>query len=193
MDELKIETNRFFKKNSIELLDSHMLVRKSSPFETSEFELSYDQIENKKSIETKVNFGLLVISSLAGILGFLFLFGNKDEVTIGFFSISILVLLIAFVTKLKMIIIKSYDGSNIELFYTSKNKEDIITFSDKIISSSNDYVLRKFSKIDRDLPIDTQLQNLIFLRDRDLLSEGKFEHLKNQLLGKDNKSNIGYR
>jgi len=193
MDELKIETNRFFKKNSIELLDSHMLVKKSSPFETSEFELSYDQIENKKSIETKVNFGLLVISSLAGILGFLFLFGNKDEVTIGFFSISILVLLIAFVTKLKMIIIKSYDGSNIELFYTSKNKEDIITFSDKIISSSNDYVLRKFSKIDRDLPIDTQLQNLIFLRDRDLLSGEKFEHLKNQLLGKDTKSNIGYR
>ena len=42
------------------------------------------------------------------------------------------------------------------------------------------------------LPIDNQLQNLIFLRDRDLLSEEKFEHLKNQLPGRDNKSNIGY-
>ena len=193
MDEPKIETNRFFKKYSIQLLDSHLLVKKSSPFESSEFELSYDQIENKKSIETKVNFGLLVISSLAAIVGFLYLFGNKDEVTIAFFSISILVLLIAFSTKLKMIIIKSYDGRNIELFYTTKNKEEIIAFSDKILSSSNDYVLRKYSKIDRDLPIDNQLQNLIFLRDRDLLSEEKFEHLKNQLLGKDTKSNIGYR
>jgi len=189
----EIKTTRFIKKISIQLLDSHVVVKKSSPFETSEFELSYEQIENKKTIETKVNFSLLVFSSFAAIVGFLYLFGDKTNNSISFFFFSFLILLIAFATKLKVIIIKSNNGKNIELYFTKRNKDEIILFSDKVINSVNDYLLRKYSKIDKDLPIDYQINNLIFLRDRDLLSDEKFEQLKNQLLGKDQKLNIGYR
>lgn len=193
MDDVQFETKRFIKKISIELLTSHIIIRKSSPFETSEFQLTYEQIENNKTIETKVNFALLVFSSLAAIVGFLYLFGDKSNISIVFFLFALLFLLIAFVTKLKVIIIKSYDGRNIELYFTERNKEEVILFSEKIISSANDFLLKKYSKIDKDLPIDNQLQNLILLRDRELLTEEKFEYLKNQLLGKDNKSSIGYR
>jgi hypothetical protein len=189
----EIETTRFIKKISIQLLDSRVVVKKSSPFETSEFELSYEQIENKKTIETKVNFSLLVFSSFAAIVGFLYLFGDKSSNSIVFFLFSFVILLIAFATKLKVIIIKSNNGKNIELYFNERNKEEIILFSDKIINSVNDYLLRKYSKVDKELPIDYQINNLIFLRDRDLLSDEKFEQLKNQLLGKDQKLNIGYR
>jgi hypothetical protein len=189
----QIETSRFIKKNSVQLLNNRLIVKKSSPFETSEFELSYDQIENKKTIETKVSFALIVFSSFAAILGFLYLFGDKSNISIVLFIFSVLFILIAFVTKLKVISIKSYDGRNIELYFTERNKEKVILFSNQIIDSANDYLLRKYSKIDKDLPVESQIQNLIFLRDRELLSEEKFEQLKNQLLGKENKSNIGYR
>jgi hypothetical protein len=193
MAELEIETRRFFKKNSVRLLTNRLIVKKTSPFETSEFELSYEQIENKKEIETKVNFGLLVISSLAAIVGFLYLFGSKSEMTIVFFIISIVLLFIAFATKLKVVVIKAYNGQNIELYFANKNKDEVIIFAEKLIDSANNYLLSKYTKIDRDLPIDNQIQMLIVLRDKELLSEDKFEQLKNQLLGRENKTGIGYR
>ena len=189
----RIETQRFFRKNSVELFNNKFVVAKKSPFEFSEFELSYEQIENKKTIETKVNFGLLTIASFAGIVGFLYLFGNASEMSLVFFSITFFLILIAFVTQKKIVIIKSVTGQNIELYFTEKNKNEVVEFAEKIIDSANAYLLAKYSRLDKDLPIDNQLHNLIFLRDRELLSEERFELLKNQLLGKENKSSIGYR
>ena len=89
MDEVKVQTNRFLKRNSVELRENNILVKKNSPFETSEFELSYEQVENKKTIEMKVNFGLLVIASLSAILGILYLLGNKIDISIWCFSFSV--------------------------------------------------------------------------------------------------------
>src|SRR5258705_3057004 len=99
MADEQIETRRFFKKIRIELFNNRLIVKKSSPFETSEYELSYEQIENKKAIATNVNFGLLVVTSLTAIIGFPFLFGDKIEIAIALFIFSILSLLLAFATK----------------------------------------------------------------------------------------------
>lgn len=192
MDETQIETSKFWAKNYIKLFSNRIVIRKSTPFESSEFEVSYEQMENKKSIETKVNFGMLIVTSIGVIIGFLYLFGNHPEIGFLFLFIAVVVLLISFATKTKVVIIKTNDGRNIELYFNDQTKDKVISFSNTIINSSNTFLLNKYSKIDRDLPIDSQMQNLIFLRDRELLSEEKFEQLKNQLLGKDNKS-IGYR
>jgi hypothetical protein len=110
-----------------------------------------------------------------------------------FFACAFFLLLIAFITKQKIVIIKSVTGQNIELYFTEKNKKEVIEFAEKIIDSANAFLLAKYSRLDKDLPIDNQLHNLIFLRDRELLTEDRFEQLKNQLLGKENKSSIGYR
>ena len=67
-----------------------------------------------------------------------------------------------------------------------------MAFADNIISFTNTFLLNKFSKIDKDLPIANQLENLDFLRNKELLSETEFEQLKDQLLGRDNKKSIGF-
>lgn len=67
-----------------------------------------------------------------------------------------------------------------------------MTFADTIFSSANTILINKFSKIDRDLPIANQLENLESLGNKDLLSETEFEQLKNQLLRRDNKKSIGF-
>ena len=193
MNEQKIETRRFLKRSAVELLNSKIVVNTSTPFESNQFEVSYEQIEDKKSVSTKVNFGLLILTLFLSVTGILYLFGNSSYISVYFFIFAFVILLIAFLTKLKVISIKTYDGNVIDLYFTNHNKIKILEFAEQIIQSSNNYLLQKYSKIDKDLPIDEQIRNLSFLRNKELISEDKFEELKKQLLGKDNKYSIGYR
>ncbi|RDJ93906.1 SHOCT domain-containing protein, partial [Lacticaseibacillus rhamnosus] len=64
--------------------------------------------------------------------------------------------------------------------------------SNKIIDASNQFLLTKYGKIDKALPMEGQLNKLEFLRDRDILTDEEFENLKNQLLGRENKGSIGF-
>lgn len=193
MNQQKIETRRFIKRSAVELLNSKIVVNTSTPFESNQFEVSYEHIEDKKLISTKVNFGLLILTLFLSVTGILYLFGNSSYISLYFFIFAFVILLVAFLTKLKVISIKTYDGNVIDLYFTNHNKIKILEFAEQIIQSSNNYLLQKYSKIDKDLPIDEQIRNLSFLRNKELISEDKFEELKKQLLGKDNKYSIGYR
>lgn len=193
MSNTTFESRRFFKKYSIKLLKTGVSVIKTSPLESLEFEISYEHLETKKIIETKVEFGLIVIFLVLAFTGLLFLINDDRDVSKFFILLSLLVLCIALITKLRVITIKSYEGYIIELYFTNKNKEDVIDFADTIINSTNTYLLNKFSKVDKDLPIDNQLANLDFLRSKELITDEIFEQLKDQLLGRENKKSIGYR
>lgn len=187
-------SRRFFKKFTIQLQKSGVSIIKTSPFESIEFEVPYDQLETNKTVQTQVSFGLLALWLFFIITGTLFLFlGDQPEGSKVFFILSLIVLCIALTTRLKVITIKSYDGNNIELFFTNKNKQEVLEFADSIINSTNAFLLNKFSKIDKDLPIDNQLVNLDFLRTKELITDEIFEQLKDQLLGRENKKSIGYR
>ena len=44
-------------------------------------------------------------------------------------------------------------------------------------------MLEKYGKIDKNLPIEPQLENLYFLRNREIISNSEFEELKSKLYG----------
>ena len=193
MDSASIETRRFFTKIRIHLLDDKIEIIESGAFESKEFELSYEQIEAKRTVETKVSFGLLTFSMLLFVTSVFYAFGVYTNVALVLFSFSVLLIMIALLTKLRVVTIRAYGEQNIELFFNIGNKDEIIKFSDQIIESTNTNILKKYSRIDRDLPVENQLEKLDLLRSRDLITEEKFEELKSQLLGRDSRHSIGYR
>ena len=186
-------SRRFLKKYSLHLLKSGVSVIKTTPFESQEYEIAYDHLETKKTIETKVGFGMITLFLFLVVMGFLYLVNDQDDFSKFFFLLSFVILLIAIITKLRVITIKSYEGQNIELYFTNRNRQEVVAFAEAIINSTNAYLLNKFSKIDKDLPIDNQLANLDFLRTKELITDEIFEQLKDQLLGRENKKSIGYR
>jgi hypothetical protein len=188
----EFSTRRYLKRIKIQLTKNSVHVIKTSPFESQEFDIAYESMETRKTIETKVAYGLLVIVLFSLTTGGLFFLSGNYSVACVFAIIAAAVFVIALATRVKVITIKSFEG-NIELYFSNKTKGAALAFSDKIIDSANAYLLNKFSKIDRDLPIETQLQKLDFLRGKDLINEELFEQLKNQLLGRDGKNSIGYK
>jgi hypothetical protein len=186
-------TNRkFFTNQDFELLDGGLKITKKSLFEYFEFEIPYEHIANKKKIQSTINNNLFVIASSFLILGILFLLGTLAEISPALIIIGLIFFAITFIAKKQTVTIACFDGNTIELNYTNKNKSEIIEFADQIIESSNFFLLTKYSKIDKDLPIENQLNNLDFLRNREIISEEDFERLKDQLLGRNNKYQIGF-
>lgn len=143
-------------------------------------------------IKTSVNHGLLIIAFFLAGLSFIIFLGGNDFVASIFFILSVTFVITAFITVLKTVTIACFENDNIELYFTRKNKNEVIEFAKQVIASGNSFLLNKYGRIDRDLPIGTQLSNLEFLKNREIISEELFESLKNQLLGRENKSSIGF-
>ena len=183
---------RFFKRQAIQILKSGLKINKKTLFDSIEYEVSFERMNNKLKIKTSVNNGLLVIAFFLIATGFIVLSSGNKIVSIIFFLLAFAIIVTAFLTILKTTTIACYDNDNIELYFTKRTKGEVIGYANQIIASGNSYLLNKYSKIDKALPIESQLNNLDFLRNKEIISEEHFENLKDQLLGRENKSSIGF-
>jgi hypothetical protein len=105
--------------------------------------------------------------------------------------LAILMMVFSLINRKKTIEIPTYELPII-LYYSNHNKASVIGFADTLIQASNQFLYNKYSKVDRMLPIEPQLNSLQFLRNREVISEEEYDTLKDQLLGKEIKNGIGF-
>ncbi len=187
-----INNRRNFIKQKLEIKKSSIKINRKSLFEEVEYEISFEQLDNKKKVQVQTNSNLFFTGIFFFVFGLFFLAGSIIEMTAICTLIAIVLMMVAFVDKKRVVTIATYQGENINLYFTAKNKEKVIEFVDQIFDAANAFLLNKYGKIDRALPIEPQLDNLQFLRNKEIISEEEYETLKNQLLGRENKSYIGF-
>lgn len=183
---------RFFKKQTFEILRTGLRIERRTSLDSIEYEVSFEHIHNKKKIQTVTNDNLLVISFCLLVIGLLFQLGSNKEFSILLLIGAAFFLSLALFTRQKTITIPTYNGEKIELFFNNQNKQEVLDFSNQIIKASNSFLLNKYGKIDKTLPLEGQLVHLDFLRDRDVITDEEYENLKNQLLGRENKGAMGF-
>lgn len=189
---MTFENRRYFTKQKFDLKKSTLKVDVKTLFDYTEYEISYEHIDFKRKIQIIFNHGLFVSSLFAFAIGLLLAFAPNEQAAFIFFFVGAICFTLAFFLKKKVVSINVLDGTKIELFFNSNNKAAVVAFADEIIQSSNKHLLRKFGKIDKALPIEPQINNIQFLRDREIITEEEYESMKNQLLGRTNKTNIGF-
>jgi len=190
---MKLQTRRFFKRQEIEILRTSLKIERKSLLDSVEYELPFENIHNKKKVQTKTNDNLVVISFALLVIGLLFfIFSSEAALSTFLFICGTFFLALAFISRKKTITIPTYDGNHIEIPFNNRNKPELIEFSNKIIEASNGFLLNKYSKIDKALPLEGQLSKIEYLRDREILTDEEYDNLKNQLLGRDNKGHLGF-
>ncbi len=188
---MHFHNKRNFTKQYFELGSTALKVEINKLFESLEYEVSYEQIGHKKIIQTSFNTSLFYGGIFIFFFSLLFMFGDRFELTFLFGFLAFLMMFIAFISREKTITISTYDQPII-LYFRNHNKASVIAFADQMIEAANQFLLTKYSKIDRLLPIDPQINQLQFLRNREIISEETYEKLKDQLYGKENKKGIGF-
>lgn len=189
---MKFFNRRYFTRQVFEIQKSSLKIERKNLFDAIEYETPLDLISNKMKIQTVMNSNLVMVGLFFMVFSFIFLFGATTELTGIFFCIGFLFVALSFVNRKKVVTITALGEHNIELYFGNRNKHEVVEYAHSIIKAADNYLLNKFSKVDRLLPIEPQLENYKYLLDREIISEEKFEILKNQLLGNDNKSLIGF-
>jgi len=169
---------------------------------SQEFDIPFEEMNLKKIIRQKKTDALIVIVGAFFGLVLLISLTNKifsnTETTWGtvfvFFIFTTLSGFIAYLNFKRQILIPTSNSGILYIFDGRPTKEITERFIDNLTLKSNIYLKRKYGSIDRDLPAEPQLRNLMWLKEKDILKENEFEELKNKLLGKrDNINPIGFR
>ena len=183
---------RYFTRQHFDLQKNSLKISKKKSFDAIEYEIPFELINNKIRTQTVVNNNLIYTGAFFFLFSLLFQIGPNDELTLIFMIIGLAFIITPFINRKKVITILTLDGNNIELYFNNNNKEDVMAYANEIIQASDNFLLKKYSKVDRLLPIEPQLEGIQYLLQREIISEDTFENFKNQLLGTENKSAIGF-
>ena len=189
---MTFDNNRYFSRQKFQIQKSTLRVNKKNIFDSIEYEIPFDLINNKIITQTIINNNLIISGIFVFFLGLLFLFGSSPEFTYILASMGLFLTILAFLNRKKVITISTLDGNSIELYFNNQNKVEVMEYANEIIKAANVFLLRKYSKVDRSLPIDPQLERFQYLLNREVITEENFESLKNQLIGTENKYSIGF-
>jgi hypothetical protein len=107
------------------------------------------------------------------------LMGNLP-VVIGSYVIFGLMIALSLFTPLKKEIHLVGGGVNLTFFQDSPSTEEVSAFINEIIRLSKQQLLKKYAKIDPELPEETMFNQLNWLKNRDLITDEEYNDLKNE-------------
>ena len=189
----QIEIKGIFKRQIIQVFANKILISKKSLTDFYEYEIALDEIDTKKTIKTESNNNLMALGFLLAVVGIIVNSVGATILFAGILVLSLTLITVGIFKRKKTITILSYSNAPIILEFKSSNEKKVRDFTDKLIKHTKEYLIKTHSRIDKDLPFESQLNGIEFLRTKHLISDNDFEKLKNKLLGKDGNSNsVGF-
>ena len=198
---------RFFMVRECETQEHGLRYRVSNLKDGSEATVPYEDILLDKLIKKQETGWVSILASLFLFVIFFvnlvaLISGEGTEFTYGTLSIIFLLLLVScissYVLKRHEILIPTVSRNNFQqyiiLFENVPKREQVDLFIKELTVHINTYLKEKYGSIDRDFPIDPQLQNLVWLKDRGAITTQEFEELKDKALGRATSSKgIGFK
>ena len=184
---------KLFTTSKYEIRDKGLFVSIHSISEKFEEEFQYEDISNRINRLTKKEPVLAIISSGFVIASILSLLKGSLE---GFGILIIIAIFFWLIMKLSnksVIQIFLHNEKALIINAEKPDKESVENFILTLKKNKRDYLIAKYASIDRDLPIEGQLNNLIWLKNADYLDETEFTEYKNRLLGRENDNVIGFQ
>jgi hypothetical protein len=183
-----IEINRLLGSHKLTILKTKIRISQKSLFKYIEYDVPLEIIVHSKIVKVEINRDLIFWGLIVFIIGIVF---NMSDALL-FFTIlsciSLTLIITGLFTRKRTIIINTLSETPIILQYRKSNQKATSDFADTILDKSKEYLINKYSKIDKDLPIENQINNLEFLWSRDLIDDLKYEELKNIILDKKARS-----
>lgn len=183
---------KLFTTRKFAFTDGGLRIHVKNLTSSEEVEVPFEEINLQRIIrQTKSDYIIIIVGVFFGLVFIINLVAKllkESDLTWGaiflMFLFTFLSGLISYINKKRQILIPTFSNSFIELFDDRPSQDKVESFVNDLTLRINDYLKRKYGTIDLDLPIDNQLTNIVYLKERDIISENEFETLKNQLLGK---------
>src|SRR5687768_5655121 len=110
----------------IEFLSSGLKMSKKSVFEFVEYEISFEQISNKKKVQSTISDGMLVSATIFFIFGFLVSLGSGFEIGLLLMAIGFILAIATFLRRIRVITVHTFTDQDIKLYFSKANKEEVL-------------------------------------------------------------------
>ncbi|WP_111881503.1 hypothetical protein [Aequorivita sp. CIP111184] len=176
-------------------------IKSSDLTSSEELNISYEEIDISKLIfQKKTDNLMLIISFLFGGFFIIYLLNPDNYKDEGWFGIALFIFILTFfsaiITYVKsknLVLIPTINHGYIELLKAKPNQKEFDEFLRELSNRITSYLKLKYGTIDLDMPLEPQLMNISWLKDREIITLDEFESLKKELInnGKGN-SPIGF-
>ena len=183
---VELKQPRGFQTRKFKLYDDKVVVETKTLTKNRKYEVKLDQIGHELLYESDVTiFGKVAFYVCIGIpliLLIVKLSGQKIENSIIVFNF-LLWYLLALLNYLKqhqddLIIIGGQNS--IAFFRTIPNEEEVTEFASLVILKSKNYIKARYSVTDPDIPEETFMNRITWLREREIITESESARLKNE-------------
>jgi len=180
--------NRWFDSQILTLDQTKLCIKVSDLFNSRELEIPYEEIIlNKISRSAGPNKILLGIS-LAVCLFIMYMIGAFEDflyMGIGAVAICIILFKVTYYYQIKNIIVPTYSMGYLLIFDEIPNKSTSDDFLNSLKVNGKNYLINKYGRVDKDMPLEPQLFYLTKLRELEVINQEEYETLKNHALDKD--------
>lgn len=196
---MKLSQRKLFLSREYTLEKGFLRIRSKDLTSSTELCVPYEEIDISKIIKQKKTDNImLIITMIFGVFFLINIFNpnnyNGDgllEIAIFLFMATVVCGLITYVKSKNVTLIPTLNNGYLEFL---KNKPSNEQFEDFILELSNKVIVflkSKYTAIDLEMPLEPQLINLAWLKDREIITVEEFESLKTKLTGKRGDS-IGF-
>ncbi len=185
---------RYLSTREVQFKQDGILYTTSNPLNSKEIFVPYEEIQFEKLLrELKTDKVNVWIAGIAGFISIKFLirtidFPNSFDYGLLYTSLLVFVFFIiaAILSRRHLLFISTFNSGLIELYDENPSRIEVEEFLTELKNETSKFLKDRYATIDRDLPIDNQLQNLSWLKNRKILTETEYEELKSKLTGNRN-------
>lgn len=178
------------RRREFKLIGNTLHIKTKSYGEKNEYQIDVEYLGEERFYKTYSHLGPRIIGSvfflvmIVSVVGFLMEkdWSNGDNIgalILGVFLFGGLGLL-AFLSPMRNEVHLVGGAQQVTFLLDRPSKKEMEDFIAEIIKRSHKVLLEKFGKIDPDLPEETQINNLYWLKNRGLISETEYEELKQE-------------
>jgi len=189
---VSLTQKRLFRKSYYDVRDTGFFVAQHGGKMAFEEEFRFEDISNRiNRIEPRQPY-LVALAVLMLPLAVLFVILAYPWLAISSIALAgVLVFVIHERTRPLVQIFHRLDFA-IQLEAENPDRETVDNFLHTLESEKRKYVIHKYGHVDKDLPIEPQLDQLVWLRNEDYIDEETLNELKDKLLGKHKDAKIGF-
>jgi hypothetical protein len=187
-----LDQRKWFKKARYEVRESGLYVYEKTLKTTYEEQFRYEDVSNRISRIEQRQPWLMALNLLSSMLAINFLFSGKLEWAALFIAITLVLFFVIHLSSSHLILIYLHSGLVVKIEAKVPDSESVERFIEAFVKEKRQYLVAKYAHVDRDLPIEPQLNQLVWLRNEEYIDEHTLHELKNKLLGKHQESKIGF-
>lgn len=186
---IDFKQRRFFNSKKAEFEFDGITFYSGNFLNAKEIFIPYDEIiPDAITRETKTS-RLFLWTTIAFGLIFSLSFFDTLQIPFGiymvlvFFSglLFVIFLLLTILSRKQMLYITTLSGYLIDFYDRNPSKKAMDEFLETLKTKTFAYLKEKYAVIDIDLPIEKQIENLNFLKERNVITEKEYEALKEKL------------